>query len=282
MLIFMRGSAMSYATLMVYVNVDHASKALVSVAADLASKFSAKLIGLSALAIVPPVVAEGVVIVDHASELEIAQMRKSLAEAGDKFRAAAGAVGETEWRSALESPTDTLIREARNADLIIIEKSGRSIDFYRAIDPGTAIMGAGRPFIVVPGGIKTLAAEHVLIGWKDTREARRVIRDALPLLHRAKRVTVIAICESDQEEAARHQVDDIVMYLARHKVRAEGRVETRLIGSGADQITGFAENEGADLLVTGAYGHSRLNEWVFGGMTHDLLAFSPICCLMSH
>jgi nucleotide-binding universal stress UspA family protein len=154
--------AMSYATLMVYVNVDHASKALVSVAADLASKFSAKLIGLSALAIVPPVVAEGVVIVDHASELEIAQMRKSLAEAGDKFRAAAGAIGEMEWRSALEIPPETLIREARYADLIIIEKSGRSIDFHRAIDPGTAIMGAGRPFMVVPSGIKTLAAEHVL------------------------------------------------------------------------------------------------------------------------
>ncbi len=80
---------MSYAMLMVYVNVDHASKALVSVAVDLASKFSAKLIGLSALAAVPPVVAEGVVIVDHASELEIAQMRKSLAGAGDKFRATA-------------------------------------------------------------------------------------------------------------------------------------------------------------------------------------------------
>jgi nucleotide-binding universal stress UspA family protein len=121
-----------------------------------------------------------------------------------------------------------------------------------------------------------------LVGWKDTREARRAIRDALPFLYRAKRVTVIAICESDQKEAARHQVDDVVVYLARHKVRAEGRVETRLMGSGADQITGFAENEGADLLVTGAYGHSRLNEWVFGGMTHDLLAFSPICCLMSH
>lgn len=282
MRIFTRESAMSYATLMVYVNVDHASKALVSVAADLADKFSAKLIGLSALAIVPPVVAEGVVIVDHASEVEIAEVRKSLAVARDRFRAAAGDVGETEWRSALEIPTDTLIREARCADLIIIEKGGRSIDFYRAIDPGTAILGAGRPFLVAPNGVKTLAAEHVLIGWKDTREARRAIWDALPFLHRAKRVTVIAICESDQKEAARRQVDDVVLYLAQHEVRAEGRVETRLMGSGADQITGFAENEGADLLVTGAYGHSRLNEWVFGGMTHDLLASSPICCLMSH
>ena len=50
----------------------------------------------------------------------------------------------------------------------------------------------------------------------------------------------------------------------------------------ADQFIGFAEDEGSDLLVTGAYGHSRLNEWVFGGLTRDLLNSSPICCLMSH
>jgi len=273
---------MSYATLLVYVNVDHVSKALVSVAADLADKFSAKLIGLSARAIVPPVMAEGVMIVDHASELEIVQMKKSLAEAGEKFRGAAGTKRETEWRSALEIPTDTLIREARCADLVIIEKSGRSIDFYEAPDPGAVIMAAGRPLLVVPGGVKTLAAEHILIGWKDTREARRAIQDALPFLRQAKRVTVIESCESEQKEAARHQIDDVVQYLARHKVRAEGRVETRLLGSGADQIIGFAEQEGADLLVTGAYGHSRLNEWIFGGMTRDLLTSSTISCLMSH
>jgi nucleotide-binding universal stress UspA family protein len=272
---------MSYATLLVYVNVDHVSKALVSVAADLTDKFSAKLIGLSARAIVPPVVAE-VVIVDHGSELEIVQMKKSLAEAGDNFRAAAGANRETEWRSALEIPTDTLIRQARCADLVIIEKSGRSIDFYKAPDPGAAIIAAGRPFLVVPGGVKILVADHVVIGWKETREARRAIQDALPFLRHAKRVTVIEICESDQKEAAGHQIDDVVLYLARHKVRAEGRVETRLLGSGADQIIGYAEEEGADLLVTGAYGHSRLNEWIFGGMTRDLLTSSPICCLMSH
>src|SRR5665811_1671238 len=138
---------MSYATLLVYVNVDRVSKQLVGIAAGLADKFSAKLIGLSALAIMPPFVAEGVVIVDNASELDITQMKTRLAEAGDKFRAAAGAGRQTEWRSALEIPTDTLIGEARCADLIVIEKSSRSIDFYRVADAGAAILGAGRPFL---------------------------------------------------------------------------------------------------------------------------------------
>jgi nucleotide-binding universal stress UspA family protein len=273
---------MSYATLMVYINVDHVSKTLVGVAAGLTDKFSAKLIGLSALAIPPPFVAEGVVIVDNASEFDIAQMKARLAEAGDKFRAVAGAGRQVEWRSAIEIPTDTLISEARCADLIVIEKSGRSIDFYRVADAGAAILGAGRPFLVVPGSVKSLTADHVVVGWKDTREARRAIQDALPFLHEAKRVTVIEICENDRKEAARHGVDDAVLYLARHRIKAEGRVETQLLGLGADQIIGFAEDEEADLLVTGAYGHSRLNEWIFGGMTRDLLASSPICCLMSH
>jgi len=76
---------MSYATLMVYVNVDRVSKQLMGVAASLANKFSARLIGVSALAIMPPVVAEGVVVVDNASELDIALMKSKLADAEKKF-----------------------------------------------------------------------------------------------------------------------------------------------------------------------------------------------------
>jgi nucleotide-binding universal stress UspA family protein len=274
---------MSYATLLVYVNVDHVSKQLVSVAAGLADKFSAKLIGLSALAIVPPFAAEGVVFVDNATEVDTALMKARLGEAGDKFRAAAGADRQTEWRSFLEFPTEGLLSEARCADLIVVEKNKASWDIHRVADNGSAILGAGRPFLVVPTAVKSLTADHVVVGWKDTGESRRAIQDALPFLHEAKRITIVEICEKDQMETARYHVDDVVDYLARHRVKADARVETQLLGStGADQIISLALDEGADLLVTGAYGHSRLNEWVFGGMTRDLLTSSPICCLMSH
>jgi nucleotide-binding universal stress UspA family protein len=90
------------------------------------------------------------------------------------------------------------------------------------------------------------------------------------------------ICGKDERDIARHHVADVIRYLAHHRIKAESRVEIQAHGSGADQIIGLAEDEGGDLLVTGAYGHSRLNEWVFGGMTRDLLTSSPICCLMSH
>lgn len=273
---------MSYATLMVWVNVDHVSKQFVGVAADVADKFAANLIGLSAVAIIPPYIAEGMVIVDDRTEFNIAEVKASLAEAGNKVKAAMGDARQIEWRSVIDYPTETLISEARCADLIVIE-SGRSAgDMHRSADVGAAILGAGRPFLVVPAAVKSLTAEHVMIGWKDTREARRAVQDALPFLHEAKRVTVFEICEKKQMETARHYVDDIVRYLAQHRIKAEPRVEIQGRGSRADQIIAWADNEEADLLVTGAYGHSRLNEWMFGGMTRDLLTTSPICCLMSH
>jgi nucleotide-binding universal stress UspA family protein len=272
---------MSYATLLVYVNADRVSKQLVSVAAGVAEKFSARLIGLSALAIMPPVAARGVVVVDNATEFDIAKMKAWLAEAADKFRAAVGAGRQVEWRSALEFPTQTLMSEARCADLIVVEK-GKSDDIYRTVDTGAAILGTGRPVLVAPAAVSSLTAEHVVVGWKDTREARRAVQDALPFLHEAKRVTIMETCEKDQMDIARNHVDDVVLYLVRHRIKAECRVEIQAHGSGADQIIALAEDEGADLLVTGAYGHSRRNEWVFGGMTRDLLTSSPICCLMSH
>jgi nucleotide-binding universal stress UspA family protein len=275
-------AVMSYATLMVWVNVDHVSKQFVGVAAGLADKFAANLLGLSAVTIVPPFVAEGVVVIDNATEFDVAKVKASLAEAGNKVQAAAGTGRQIEWRSVIEFPTETLISEARCADLVVIE-SGRSAgDMYRSADVGAAILGAGRPFLVVPAAVKSLTADHVMIGWKDTREARRAVQDALPFLHEAKRVTVLELCEKEQMETARNHVDDVVRYLAQHRINAERRVEIQARGSRADQIIEWADDEEADLLVTGAYGHSRLNEWMFGGMTRDLLTTSPICCLMSH
>jgi nucleotide-binding universal stress UspA family protein len=164
----------------------------------------------------------------------------------------------------------------------MIESDKSAGVMYRSADVGGAILGAGRPFLVLPAVVKALTADHVMIGWKDTREARRAVQDALPFLHEAKRVTVLEICEKEQMETARHHVDDVVRYLDQHRIKAEPRVEIQARGSRADQIVGWADDEDADLLVTGAYGHSRLNEWMFGGMTRDLLTTSPICCLMSH
>lgn len=274
---------MSFTTLLVYVDATEMPDEHVHVAVALADKFKAMLVGLSTLAITPPLfVAEGIA-VDSAIEAESKQFRASLDRKGKWFSSAAGAAHrKVEWRSMFDIPNDALAREARCADLVVVRQHRSSLNAYRALDPGRAILSVGRPALVVPEGVNTLRAEHVLIGWKDRREARRAIQDALPFLHEATRVTIAEICDAGEEEMARRHVDDVAQYLARHRITAAPRVMAHRGGSGAKALIEVAQQEGADLLVTGAYGHTRLGEWIFGGVTHDLLDISPICCLMSH
>jgi len=270
---------MSYAALMVYVDPDRVPEQLVRLAAHLADKFNAALIGLSAVA---PLVADGLL----ASEMRpahIKEIRAKLVDKGNWFRNVAGAIHRNvEWRPVLEVPTEAVAREARNADLIIIAQHEALRDVYTGLDPGGAILRVGRPTLVVPDGVSSLRADHVVIGWKDTREARRVVCDAIPFLHDATRVTIVEICPLGEEGAAQERMDDVARYLNRHHIIGGPRVILHGDGSGAALLTRLAQDNGADLLVTGAYGHTRLGEWIFGGVTRELLTTSPICCVMSH
>jgi nucleotide-binding universal stress UspA family protein len=268
----------SYATIM----VDDGSEQRVRIAAGLADKFAARLIGFSALELRPPVGAEASVIVQVIEE-ETEAAGKKLAERGSWFRKMAGLRGEkVEWRSALSYPADALAREALSADLVVVGRGGDPEDISSSLDVGGAILKSGRPARVVPQGIGSLRAKHVVIGWKDTREARRAVQDALPLLHEAARVTIVEICEAGSEEAAGNHIDDVERYLAHHRIKVGPKIVLREKGSPAAQLINVAQDAGADLLVIGAYGHSRLGEWFFGGVTRELIASSPICCLMSH
>ena len=270
---------MPYASLLVYVN--DRPELMVRIAVGLADKFGASLIGVSASPIPPPAVANGIVAL-LPTEDDIKQMRAKLAEHGNWFRSVAGDHRKPEWRQFLEFPVDVLSREARCADLVIIGQTERRFGEYGFVNPGEAILRMGRPTLVVPKGVGRLQAEHVVIGWKDTREARRAVLDALPFLHEAARVTIVELCGPGEEKTALERIDDVMRYLTRHQIKGGPRVLLQKEGSGAAQLIRLAQDEGADLLVTGAYGHSRMGEWIFGGMTRELLETSPICCLMSH
>ena len=269
---------MSYAALMVYVDPDETPEELVRLAAGLADKFGAMLIGLSARAIPPPILANGLMM---PAAPDINAMQAQLANRGSWFRRIAdGNRRKMEWRSALELPTEAVTREARSADLVLIgQTKGWASD---SPDLGGAILKMGRPTLVVPEGISSLGVEHVVIGWKDTREARRAVQDALPFLHGATRVTIFEACGPGEEKSALGRLNDVARYLALHQIKSGPMVMVQREGSGAAQLLQIAKDERADLLVTGAYGHTRLGEWIFGGMTRELLATSPICCLMSH
>jgi nucleotide-binding universal stress UspA family protein len=273
---------MPYAAIMVYVEADATPEHRVRLAATLAGRFNSMLIGLSALALPPPIVADGMLL-DGPTSMDIDLMNAKLTDRGKWFRSiAVGGPQRSEWRSSIDLPIEAVTRAARSADLVVIGRVTAMGDPYSALDPGEAVLKMGRPTLVVPDGVSALRAEHVVIGWKDTREARRAVYDALPLLQSASRVTIVEAYKGDEENAALRNLDDLTRYLTLHRINGGPRVILEQRSSGAAQLIRVAQEEGADLLVTGAYGHSRLGEWVFGGMTKDLIATSPICCLMSH
>lgn len=274
---------MSYAALMVYVDSDGIPEQRVRIAANLAARFDAALIGIAARAVPPPFVAEGVII-EEATEGDIQQMQAGLVKKGVWFRGIVGADRpDVEWRTALDFPAEALKRECRAADLVILgqQAQGRH-DNHRSLYPGEVLLKLGRPALLVPPGIASLRAEHVVLGWKDAREARRAALDAIPFLRAAKRVSVVEVCARDDERNALARTKDVVSYLGRHGISADPRPIVHRDRSDADHLVQFAVNEEADLLVAGAYGHSRVGEWIFGGMTRSILASCPFCCLMSH
>ena len=179
-------------------------------------------------------------------------------------------------------PREVIPAEARAADLVIIGSHPVRDDVYRAFDPGTVILNAGRPVLVVPDAAAGSSGARVLVAWKDTREARHAVQSALPYLKVAKHVSLVEIAEGVLEWAARSQLDDVEKYLLRHGVKVSGKSVLTPEGLPADQLMNIARGDGVDLIVAGAYGHTRLGEWVFGGVTRGLLERSDICCLFSN
>jgi len=271
----------SYASLLVYVDADDEPERRVRLCAGLADKFNATLIGISAT-LCPPMMVERVAF-QRTEDAEIKALTKKFADKGQWFRQSAGASHRNlTWRTAFDFPAIALARAARSADLVVIGRSAGCGDPYTSLDPGDVLLRLGRPALVVPDEVSSLLAENVVIGWKDAREARRAVLDALPFLYEATGVTIAEICLRGDEDPAQARLDDVARYLGDHRIKTKDRVILHQHGSGAAQLIRLAQDEHADLLVTGAYGHSRLGEWIFGGVTRDLLATSPICCLMSH
>ena len=273
---------MTIETVMVYVDPAQQAEEQVRVARSIATKFKASVIGVSAFAIEPDFVAEGVIIQETTPE-DLKRMKTELAEKERWFRDVVGLPAErVEWRWEVTYPIAFLANEARAADLVVLKSTHRKADPYHFVDPAGAVLRMGRPTVLVPEHVHELRAERIVVGWKDTREARLAVHDALPFLKRASQVAIIEICTSDQQDRARRRVRDVARHLQRHGVKAETDVRVHMPEPDAHQLVRLAKDLGADLIVSGAYGHSRLGEWVFGGMTRGLLDQAPFCLMMSH
>ncbi|SRR5579871_1728362 len=273
---------MAYATVMVHVDFDAATQARVRLAADLADRFEATLVGIAARTPHPPSVRGGLAIPPLLTQESLDELKVALDRHEHRFRSLAAKEGRRlEWRSALDFPTEFVVREARAADLVIIGRGRLLDDPYQSLDPGALLLRVGRPVLVVPNGLDRLHANRVAVAWKDTRKARRVLFDSLPFLRGAEKVFVVEVYEGHDAGAAQLRVTDVANYLSRHRITATAALAVQA-GNVTDELLRAIRTEQIDLLVVGAYGHSRLGEWVFGGVTRDLLARSPICCFFSH
>jgi nucleotide-binding universal stress UspA family protein len=189
-----------------------------------------------------------------------------------------------EWRVISGKVSESLVRQARQADLVIL---GQVNPDHPPLPEGRqlvedVLLTSGRPILVIPyiGHFQTVGT-RILVGWNNSREAARAVNDAIPLLARAASVTILEV------SARKSATDDvtsagIMRHLTRHGIKAE-MIRTVLASSSTpDLLLNYAADVSADLLVIGGYGHSRLRELVLGGVTHELLRHITLPVLMSH
>jgi nucleotide-binding universal stress UspA family protein len=272
---------MSIAALMVHFDAAPSSYQRLRLAADLAVRLEAGLIGIAGRSYLPPFLANG----DAGGEPkndEQQEITRVLADIGEKFRAATRNVAHSEWRGAAEDVTTLVAREARAADLVILGYPQGPWKQYYGLNAGVTILRAGRPVLVVPDGFDAFFPHRVMVAWKDARESRRAVRDAIPLMQRAQEVMIVEVCEQRTEMQSQQNVNDLGDYLVRHDIALTKKVYPHTELAITDELMRFAEDERADLIVAGGYGHSRAGEWMFGGVTRGLLRENRICCLFSH
>jgi nucleotide-binding universal stress UspA family protein len=274
---------MEYKSVMVGLALDRRNDACLRVAGDIAERFGARIIGVAASEVRPPMYfATG----DFAQKLldeEAGAIQRRLSELEAEFRSAVEKrATSVEWRSARGLPVPYMLRQVRSADIIVVgARTEAIIDPNAAPDPSDLVMQAGRPLIVVPSAVEWLDLRSVLVAWKDVREARRAVFDALPILAAAKEVTIAEIPEADTRHAdAVSRVADVAAWLHGHGIAAHTIVPENPAGV-SDQLDKIANNLGAGAVIAGAYGHSRFREWVLSGVTRHLATESRRCAFLS-
>lgn len=276
---------MTYASLLVAVEDGPESDARVELACDLAIAFDARIIGLCAGAIAPPLYDP---MTGGAMVGELLALYRDMAEA-DVERARVGFLEivqrrgvDAEWRGKIGFPGQVFARAARSADLVLLGAPGSRTP-YHAPDVADVLMGCGRPILVVPPTRRrNPVGEPALVAWKDCREARLAVAAAIPLLQRARGVTLYAIRRGDDADAATDELADVAAWLRRHEINIDPIIAPPDERSAGRQILDEAEARQAGLIVAGGYGHARLREWALGGVTRDLIGDSPICLCLAH
>lgn len=277
---------MSYKTLLVQLELGRSNAAPIGVARSLASRLDLAVSGVGCAQPIQSIVGDAAfssVLVRQDS----ASLKADAEAAQQEFRAGLeGNEDRLAWSFFVaDRPLSEQIAKVSGfADLVVVgidQRAGEFSNYSRRVDIGDLLMQAGRPLLLVPLVIEHFNFRCAVVAWKDTREARRALTDALPLLASMDRIIVAEIGYAALESEVKAGLDRVVAWLGRHDIAAVPHF-LPADGDESDQLMTLAEESGAELIVAGAYGHSRFREWVLGGVTHDLLHEARCCLFLSH
>lgn len=280
---------MAYKTLLLHLDDAPRREERLALAFEMAERFDAHLVGLyvPATPLVPPyALAEAG---PAAVEVETRRRASELEAAEAVFRAASSRhrAVKCEWRKSGGDLVTALCTSARYADIVIAgqpEPKGDEATRLPAGFAGDLVLAAGRPVMFVPyAGRFPSVGKRVLVAWNAGREAARALRDALPFLKEANQVDVVAF-DPSRGGAPHGEMPgaDIGLFLARHGVKVNVSQQSGTSMDIGAQILSRAADLSADLIVMGAYGHSRVREQILGGATRTLLEAMTVPVLMSH
>ena len=271
---------MTLKTILLHLTDDPRNATRLAAAIELSQRHDAHLVGLYTTA---PLVVPGYVGAELPAQVYAdyeADAEAKTREAETLFNDAAKKAGlSAEWRTDRGFARDVLSNHAYYADLVIVGQTMPDDDLPKGDEglPGDLALACGRPVLAIPGAgtFKTIG-DKVMLAWNGSREAARATADAMPTLEKAKEILVVSANVKATTPAL-----DISTHLARHGLKVELKpIHTDL--AVGDILINTAADAGCDLIVMGAYGHSRLNELVFGGATRHVLQHMTVPVVMSH
>ncbi|SDY56585.1 Nucleotide-binding universal stress protein, UspA family [Collimonas sp. OK242] len=282
---------MEYKTILVHVDEARRAHEQIRIAATLAQKYDAHLIGAAVTGVTPQFFMPGAI-----GESNLALLGPALSELREHAASLLTEFEATVWKMDVKSFEKRLIDDdagaglslqARYSDLVVIGQINPA-DFsivMRADFPEYVLMNAGRPLLIIPyAGKFTHVGKRVLVAWDASMEATRAVTASIPLLQQADLVQVLVFDTGEPLSAHGQQPGaDIALYLARHGVKVE--VSKQKMAGDIDvgnALLSRATDFGADLIVMGGYGHTRFREVILGGVTRTVLASMTVPVFMSH
>lgn len=279
---------MAIKTMLVQINDAERAERLMAAAVAIADRFEAHLVGLHVspgLLYVPPLPSTGgIVSMIKEHEREVCERIQHAFDSLTRGRAFASEMRFLNPRGR-EDLGALVMQQVRTVDLVVASQIDGSMDTTTVLDfPERLAMESGRPVLMIPlAGAPATIGTKVLVAWNGSKEAARATFDALPLLRRSEKVVVLGIAQVRARGDALPLPDTAIgATLARHGCDVTVKTVSAAEHSVGEEILAQVQAEGADLLVMGAYGHTRLRELVFGGATRHITRHLTVPTLLAH